>query len=90
MRQPNSRFDSVHDIALVHDNEAGTHRVEMVDTFNFSRVARAPAGEDTMHSMSDMSSAVLQILYWVTTAQGNDSTPQSRLLAVAARVEALL
>jgi hypothetical protein len=43
-----------------------------------------------MHSMSDMSSAIMRLLYFFTQAQGNDDTPQSRLLAVAARAEALL
>jgi hypothetical protein len=58
-----------------------------VTDFDFDRVDLDLADEaeaaESMHSMSDMSSAITQ-------AHGNDDTPQSRLLAVAARCEALL
>jgi hypothetical protein len=82
--------DHLHNVRWNND----TDQLETVTEFDFDRVDLDLAGEDeaaeSSVSISDASSAILRCLYWFRAAHGNDDTPQSRLLAIAARAEALL
>jgi hypothetical protein len=71
---------------------ATTTDLETVTEYDYEAVDRALAGLDEdpedMASMSDLSSALLKVLYWACGASGN--TAQTRMAAVGAWIEALL
>jgi hypothetical protein len=69
MRTLNSRFDSVHGVAVVHSEDNTNHHLEPVTDFDFNRVDLDLAGDDeaaeSQHSISDLSSALVRILHWI-------------------------
>jgi hypothetical protein len=88
MHRADEYGDHLHEVRWNND----TDQPEPVSHFDLDaiRFDDEPEPEDETITVADASSAILRCLYWCAGADGHDGTPQSRLLGVAARVEALL